>query len=89
MTPLVTSIQNCMLVIPLDQSLMEKNLYKLGMPSFDVRARDILEEPLSKSEMTKAIKAMLFGKSQGPDGFPVEVYKSFSDLLSPLLVDMF
>lgn len=29
------------------------------------------------------------GKSPGPDGFPVEFFKKFSDLLSPLILSVF
>lgn len=32
---------------------------------------------------------MQSGKSLGPDGFPVEFFKKFSSLLSPLLLAMF
>ena len=48
-----------------------------------------LEQSWNISEITKSIKAMQSGKTPGPDGFPIEFFKKFSDKLSPLLLNMF
>lgn len=40
-------------------------------------------------EVKASLKLMQRGKAPGPDGFPSEFYKKFSDQLAPLLLDMF
>jgi hypothetical protein len=40
-----------------------------------------LEEEVSEEEFCSALSLMQNGKSLGPDGFTVEFYKSFLDLL--------
>lgn len=37
------------------------------------------------SEVTQAIKSMGSGKAGGPDGFTIDFYKEFADMLAPLL----
>lgn len=46
-----------------------------------------LESRLSLLELESAIKQMKVGKSPGPDGFSLQYYKSFSEVLSPRLLD--
>ncbi len=48
-----------------------------------------LEEDLTVEEITSAIRSMQSGKSPGPDGFPTDLFKKFSDQLSPLLLSVF
>ena len=48
-----------------------------------------LEEPISTTEIMKAIQSMQSGKSPGPDGYPSDFYKKFSTQLSPILRSVF
>lgn len=48
-----------------------------------------LDAPLTLSEIKETISSMNSGKSPGPDGYPVEFYKRFSNQLAPLLLEVF
>lgn len=48
-----------------------------------------MEEDLTVEEITLAIRSMQSGKSPGPDGFPTDFFKKFSEQLSPLLLSVF
>lgn len=45
--------------------------------------------PFSSGEIRKAIKQLPSHKAPGPDGFPNEYYKRFSDLLTPHLCNTY
>ena len=40
-------------------------------------------------EVKEAIRSMQSGKAPGSDGYGTEFYKTFSDKLAPILLDMF
>lgn len=48
-----------------------------------------LDGPLSREEVARAISALQTNKCPGPDGFPVEFYKTFSAKLLPMLLNMY
>ena len=48
-----------------------------------------MDEPIRLEEIATGLKSMQNNKAPGPDGFPVDFYKTFSHLLAPLLLDMF
>lgn len=48
-----------------------------------------LEEPLSLEELNTSIRSMQCSKTPGPDGFSSEFYKTFSALISPLILNVF
>lgn len=45
--------------------------------------------PITTIEVQEAIRSLQNNKSPGPDGFTTEYYKTFSDLLAPMLRDMY
>lgn len=51
--------------------------------------RDLLDQPITASEISEAIKRLQTGKSPGRDSFPAELYKSLSSILTPILIDVF
>uniref|UniRef100_A0A1A8LYQ6 Reverse transcriptase domain-containing protein n=2 Tax=Nothobranchius pienaari TaxID=704102 RepID=A0A1A8LYQ6_9TELE len=63
-----------------------ENLEILPLEAAD---RDRLEEPISTTEIDKAIRSMKTGKAPGPDGYPSEFYKTFAPKLIPLLCRVF
>lgn len=44
---------------------------------------------ITVDDVKKTINSLKNGKACGPDGFPAEVYKTFVDILAPLLTRMF
>lgn len=74
---------------PNDENKLHDFFDKLTLPEVTLNDNQLLEAPLSITEIKQAICSMHSGKSPGPDGYPVEFFKQFSDLLAPLLLDMF
>ena len=66
-------------------SVLEDFWQTLHIPSMDPKTAAELEEDLSAEEIAIAIKSMQNGKSPGPDGYPTEFYKKFSDIISPVI----
>ncbi|XP_027132426.1 protein FAM200A-like [Larimichthys crocea] len=64
-------------------------LDRLTYPQIDVNISRELGGPISLLEVHEAINSMQNRKSPGPDGFTVEVFKAYSMLLAPILVQMF
>lgn len=59
---------------------------KNHIPTFDNYFKDLCESTLTIGEMKSALFSMKKGKSSGVDGFSVEFYVHFWDLIqSPLL----
>ena len=48
-----------------------------------------LDLDITKEELSTAIGTMKGGKSPGPDGIPIEIYKTFQDALIPPLLEMY
>ncbi len=63
-------------------------LKDLSLPHISTNAVQFLDGPISLDEVRDAISAMQCGKSPGPDGFPAEFLKLFSNEVAPLLLNM-
>lgn len=74
---------------PEDGSTMQDFFTNLDTPTISPDQKSETDRPLQLGELTHSIKAMQSGKSPGPDGYPIEFYKKFSDKLAPLLLEMF
>lgn len=72
-----------------DNNAMEYFFNNLQAPSVSTVHRTETELPLKLSEVINAIMSMQNGKTSGPDGYPIEFFKKFSNKLSALLLDMF
>ena len=72
-----------------DRTDMEHFFCDLEAPSIKVTDKTKTELPLQLSEIINAIMAMQSGKTPGPDGYPIEFFKTFSKKLSPILLEMF
>lgn len=68
---------------------LEKFFRSLQIPSVSADHFRELEQDLTVTEITLAIRNMQSGKAPGPDGFSANFYKKFSDQLSPLLLSVF
>ena len=64
-------------------------LDNLNYPVMDASVSEDLGGPITLLEIHEAIQSMQNGKSPGPDGYTVEFYKTFSHLLSPILLELY
>ena len=74
---------------PEDDSSLLDFFSKQTIPQISPEDCCSLDQTLTLGEISSAIQLMQSGKSPGPDGFPVEFFKKFSDQLAPLLREMF
>lgn len=74
---------------PSDETQMDTLFQKLDLPRDSPNENQALDAPLTLSEIKETISSMNSGKSPGPDGYPVEFYKRFSNQLAPLLLEVF
>lgn len=74
---------------PEDERLMNKFFAQFELPILSEKQKTILNSPITKTELIKAIKSLQNGKSPGPDGFCCEFYKQFQDILVEPLLNMF
>ncbi len=72
-------------------TLLEQNILfdELEFPQLAEDAKLDLENNLSIEELVDAVQSMNSGKAPGPDGLPVEIYKTFSKRLMPYLLEMY
>lgn len=62
-----------------------KFLDKINIPKISEESKAALDKQLSKEEISEAIGALKAGKTAGPDGLPIDIYKYFKDnLINPL-----
>lgn len=64
-------------------------LESIPFPKISEDIPNNLGAPISTTEVQEAIKLLQNGKSPGPDGFIVEFYKTYSNLVSPLLTKVY
>lgn len=72
-----------------DCSTMNTFLDSCDLPTLEKTDQDFLNAELSVEEIQETIKLLKNSKTPGPDGFPNEFYKKFSDLISPYLLRMY
>ena len=64
-------------------------LDSLDAPTLNPDIQSSLDQPLTTNEIQAAINSMQSGRTPGPDGFPIEYYKTFSSKLVPLIKAMY
>lgn len=67
---------------------MVRQIRESGMPTLPEEALDGLGASITE-DVRSAVNDMGRGKSPGTDGFPIEVYVEYIDLLAPQLVKLF
>lgn len=61
----------------------------IQLPNVSEEDRYKFDTDITSEEVEGVICSLASGKACGPDGLPPEIYKSFKDILSPLLTRMF
>lgn len=69
----------------MDQKGRDLFFSKLGLPRLLQEHVEGLEAPIAETEIRKAILMMKAGKSPGYDGIPAEYYRTYIDILVPVL----
>ena len=62
---------------------------KFQLPSLPPEQVEQIDASIRGEEVRKAIKSMQSGKAPGLDGFPVEYYKLYIDILAPVLTKVY
>lgn len=60
---------------------VEEYITNYGLHRLSLEQTLELENPITREELVKALKATPKGKAPGPDGFGAEYYKAFQDIL--------
>ena len=65
---------------------MEKFLEKFNLPRLNQEKIEIMNNPITSTELEAVIKNLPKNKSLGPDGFTGEFYQTFRQELMPVLL---
>ena len=65
---------------------MNRFLEKFNLPGLSEKEMEIMNNPITSTEIGAVIKKSPQNKSPGPDGFTGEFYQTFREELMPILL---
>ena len=68
---------------------MNRCLEKFNLPRLNQEEIEIMNNPITSTEIETVIKNLPQNKSPGPDGFSGEFYQTFREELIPMLLNSF
>ena len=67
---------------------MDRCLEKFNLPRLNQEEIEIMNNPITNTEIDIVIKNLLKNKSPGPDGFTGEFYQTFREEVRPILLKL-
>ena len=67
---------------------MDRSLEKFSLLRLNQEEIEIMNNPITSTEIEAVVKNLSRNKSPGPDGFKGEFYQTFRDKLTPILLKL-